>query len=38
MPGLLIKLKNYIELYVGDTLNATTILNTAPIDINNLDN
>ena len=35
MPGLLIKLKNYIELYVGDTLNATTILNTAPKDINN---
>jgi len=38
MPGLSIKLRNYIELYVGDTLNATTILNTAPIDINNLDN
>ena len=38
MPGLLSRLKNYIELYIGDTLTNTIALNTAPKDINNLDN
>ena len=38
MPGLSVRLKNYIELYIGDTLQGTVALNTAPKDINNLDN
>ena len=38
MPEITNKLNNFLELYIGDTNVATSALNTAPKDINNLDN
>ena len=38
MPEIVNKLNNFLELYIGDTNVATSALDNAPKDINNLDN